>query len=477
MSLEKIFEGKSVDEAIAALKGGEKQVDVLELMKDWNPNKHDIHDINLYPEEKKLKEKASQRFDDKSGKVIDIPAEYENGPPRNRISVPIEQDIVNLHTAFTVGIEPTLDCTPEGEEENLFEAIKAVYKRGKLKYKNKKIVRSWLAETEVAEYWYAEENASFWGRIKDLVGIKPKLSLKSAIWSPFRGDTLYPTFNDHGDMIAFSRGYKKRDENDNEYECFMTLDDTYIVEFENKDGWKEVKNTKHGFDKIPVIYAKRKEALCSSIKPMRVRLEKLLSSYADCIDYHFFPLLMLFGDVEGFLGKGANRAVNLEGEGADAKYLVWQQAPDTVKLEIENLIDLMYSMTQTPRITFDNLKGIGATSGVAFKFMFMAAHMAVENHAEEIGEFFQRRLNFITSALGTINTRFKSASESIDINTEIVPYMIDNLDDKVTTAVKAVEGGIWSRREGILFAGNIDRIDEELKEIEEQTEDAETPSE
>lgn len=46
--------------------------------------------------------------------------------------------------------------------------------------------------------------------------------------------------------------------------------------------------------------------------------------------------------------------------------------------------------------------------------------------------------------------------------------MIDNIDDKVQTAVSAVSGEIWSRREGIMFAGNADRIDEELKEIEEE---------
>ena len=44
--------------------------------------------------------------------------------------------------------------------------------------------------------------------------------------------------------------------------------------------------------------------------------------------------------------------------------------------------------------------------------------------------------------------------------------MIDNVADKVQTAVSAVSGQIWSRREGIVFAGNADRIDEELKEIE-----------
>ena len=46
--------------------------------------------------------------------------------------------------------------------------------------------------------------------------------------------------------------------------------------------------------------------------------------------------------------------------------------------------------------------------------------------------------------------------------------MIDDLNDKVATAVSAVGGGVWSRREGIMFAGNADRIEEELKEIEEE---------
>ncbi len=46
--------------------------------------------------------------------------------------------------------------------------------------------------------------------------------------------------------------------------------------------------------------------------------------------------------------------------------------------------------------------------------------------------------------------------------------MIDDLNDKVSTAVSAVNGGIWSTREGIMFAGNADRIESELKEIKEE---------
>ena len=161
--------------------------------------------------------------------------------------------------------------------------------------------------------------------------------------------------------------------------------------------------------------------------------------------------------------------VKLTGQGADAQYLTWNQVPDTVTFEAETLTNMAYDMANTPRISFETLKGVGKASGTAFRFMFMGAHMSVENHGEVIGEFMQRRVNFIVSALGSINpSEFSKASQTIDIDTELVPYMIDDLDDKVTTAVSAVAGGIWSRREGIMFAGNVDRIDEELKEIEDE---------
>lgn len=100
-------------------------------------------------------------------------------------------------------------------------------------------------------------------------------------------------------------------------------------------------------------------------------------------------------------------------------------------------------MTNTPQISFENLKGSGnALSGSAFRYIFMGAHMAVENHAEEIGLFMQRRVNFLISALGTQNSKLAAPAQTIDVDVNIVPYMIDNLDDKVQTAVTAVDGGI-----------------------------------
>lgn len=447
--------------------------DVVRLYNDWNPNKHEIiTDHEKYPKIRVVTEKGKEVKSQTTGRMTRTDDKVEYKDP-NRISLPLEQDIVNIQTAFTVGTEPSIDCDTDNEsEKSLLSTLKQVLKKNKIKYQNKKIVRSWLSEQEVAEYWYAVKDDGFWAILKRKIASifgksVPEYRLKSTIWSPFRGDTLYPFFDNTGDLVAFSREYKRQELDSTETTVFMTLTSdsiyTWTIE-DNNEGTVE----KHGFSKLPIIYTYRKTAYCDVIRPIRIRIEKLLSAFGDCIDYHFFPILKLFGEVTNFSGTTRNRVVNLQGEKADAAYLTWQQAADPIKLELETLFSRAYSMTNTPQISFENLKGTGnALSGSAFRYVFMGAHMAVENHAEDIGLFMQRRVNFLISALGTQNPRLSEPANTIDVNVEIVPYMIDNIDAKVQTAVTAVDGGIWSRREGVLFAGNADRLDEELKEIED----------
>ena len=479
LNLEEILALPDIGQKINYLKKGRKTElpDRCKLWDDWNPERHEIIvDKEKYPDRKVLDKESEKVFDEKTGKTYEIEAKYKTEPV-NRISIPLEQDIVNIQTAFTVGTEPSMDCIPtDDDEKKLLDAVKAVFKSNKIKYQNKKIVRAWLSEQEAAEYWYVTDDDSFWAKfwkkVKTTFGgkVKPTKKLKSVLWSPFRGDKLYPFFNDEGKMIAFSREYKKKLMDDSEVTCFMTITDKMVYQWDLSKGYEERTPFAHGFPKLPVLYAYCPEPYCKKIKTFRVRLEKLLSNYADCIDYHFFPLLKLIGDVEGFMGKVKDRMVKLTGEGADAQYLTWNQANDTVKFEVETLFEKAYSMTNTPQISFEKLSGAGnALSGVAFDYVFLSTHLQVQNHAEVIGEFLQRRVNFIVSALGSINpSEFNKASETIDISTEVVPYRLDNLEDKVNVAVKAVSGGVWSQRHGVMFAGNIDRIEEEIAEIKEE---------
>ena len=467
---------QDINQKIHYLKKGRKTEipDAVKLYNDWNPNRHEIiTDEEKYPKIKVTLKPEKKYTDPTTGKEHIEPEKKKLVDP-NRIALPIEQDIVNIQTAFTVGTEPTLDCKPEQSEEGLLTALKQVFRKNKIKYQNKKAVRSWLAEQEVAEYWYVVKDDGFWSKLKRKVaGIfgksMPEYRLKSVLWSPFRGDKLYPFFDDNGDLVALSREYKKKGLDDDETQCFMTVTKDMVYQWELDGDWQDKGYFRHNFKKMPIIYMYRPEAYCEKIKTLRIRLEKLLSNYADCIDYHFFPILMLFGDVQQLSGELKNRIVQLTGMSANAQYLTWNQVPETVKFEVETLLSQIYGLTNTPRISFDSLKGTGnAVSGVAFDYVFMSTHLNVENLNEVVGVFMQRRVNFLVSAIGSLNSSLAEASETIDIDVQMQPYRLEDLAEKIDTAIKAKDGELWSQETAISFVGNVDSVIDEVKKIQEE---------
>ena len=449
-----------------------------EDLKTWDPEKHDIMDKEKFPDEKVLVEKGKAVIDPVTKRQIKTEDKYDT-VEINRITLPLEQDITNIQTAFTVGNEPKTICETEDEGElRLLKALKYTFKRNFIKYANKKIVRSWFSEREVAEYWYAAEDTDgFWAKVwrtitKVLTGKErtPQRRPKCVIWSPFRGDELVP-FMENDKMTGFLRGFKQKDDANKEVQCYMCITAEKVYNWrQTAGGWEET-SFKHGCPKLPVDYLWRKDTLTDKITRIRARLEKTLSQYADCIDYHFFPYLVHFGEATNVQGKKRNHQIQVTGSNAKAPmYLTWDQVPDTVKFEVTTDLDLAYSLTGTPRISFDQLKGMTPASGAAFKFYFMGAHMAVENHFEDIGPFLQRRINIVTAFLGALNADLFKPSQTADISVEGDPYMIDNLSEKVTTAVAATGGPVWTKRSGVAFVGNIDNIDEEVKQLEEQEE-------
>lgn len=439
---------------------------VPQIRKDLDPKMHDVMNPEIRKDEIRIIEEEEM---DNSGNVIK--QGRTDKVPVNRIAIPLEQDIVNIHTAFTVGTAPNVECEPQTEDEQaLFKGVKTIERKSKLKYQNRKIVRAWLSETEVCEYWYATPNLTN-------PQVPPKL--RNVIWTPLKGDILYPFFDNSGDFLGCGREYRVTEDNNKLTTFFMFVGNGAVYLWKrNSQEWVNVDGYpfSHGFSKEPILYAYRPKTLTEDIRAIRNRIEVLHSNYADCIDYNFAPKLVAVGELQGVNPKASRGGmVNVE-NGGDLKYLVWSQSPETVRLELETLIETAYSMTNTPRITFDSLKGTGgAISGRAFKFAFMGSHMAVENHAEIIGDFFQRRFNFLASAIGDTHPHLKEASQTIDINVEIVPYMIDNLTERITDAINAT-GGVASLKTGVLLAGLVDedRVNEEVAKIkEEQAKDRE----
>ena len=76
----------------------------IELMKDWDEKQHAVMDEKLRPKRRVMVEDEIRN----ERNEVTKPAKYELRDV-NRISIPIEQDIINIHTAFTVGVEPKME--------------------------------------------------------------------------------------------------------------------------------------------------------------------------------------------------------------------------------------------------------------------------------------------------------------------------------------------------------------------------------
>ena len=100
---------------------------------------------------------------------------------------------------------------------------------------------------------------------------------------------------------------------------------------------------------------------------------------------------------------------------------------------------MIYTITQTPDISFDAVKGIGAVSGIALKLLFMDAHLKVADHQEVFDEYLQRRVNLIKAYIGKFNTKLEREAEDFQVEPVITPYMIRD---------EAAELKIWSDANG-----------------------------
>ena len=60
------------------------------------------------------------------------------------------------------------------------------------------------------------------------------------------------------------------------------------------------------------------------------------------------------------------------------------------------------------------------------------------------------------------------ASQTIDIETEIQPYSIEDIAEKIKNATDACGQPIASLKTGVMMAGLVDNVDDEVREIEEE---------
>ena len=112
--------------------------------------------------------------------------------------------------------------------------------------------------------------------------------------SPAFGDTLYPYFDDSGDMVAFSRAYSHKDNKGVSTDYFETFTDEEHWLWRTNGGGIGAQLV-DGFPKpvaigkIPIVYGYQDKFETEDVDKLIDRLETLLSNFADTNDYHASP--------------------------------------------------------------------------------------------------------------------------------------------------------------------------------------------
>lgn len=417
----------------------------------YDPERHKIHDAVVRP---------YKRVRQSVGGV-----ESDTLKDVSRLSVPFQKIIVDRAAAFLIGegIKLISEIEPDNEaQKTMVEMVKKTWHDNKLDYKTRQLARAWMSETEVAEYWYFQDAKTLWNSMN--LGEYGKFRMRMRIWSASNGDKLYPYFDEYGDMLAFARAYKLEKK-----EYMDVLTDERIQTYRKDGTWTNIKDDANQLEKIPVVYYTRPLPEWYDVQHLIERFETMISNFADQNDYFASPIILLKGVVQGFADKGdSGKMLQLE-EDADARYLTWDQAPAAIETEKNMLQELIMSLTQTPDISFMQMKGIGALAGVAIRLMFMDAKLKCMKHEEEFGEGIQRRINIIKAGMSKINIPIESA-ESMTISPEFQFYMPQNDQEIINTLITATGNKqIMSQETAVEnnpFTVNTEREMEMIKENE-----------
>lgn len=358
----------------------------------------------------------------------------------SKISLPFPKKIVRARTHFMFGGKMTISSKETGEGLNTF---KEVWDES-LKMQNvlKKLARTCMKETKAAVIFYPAPA---------IVDGKNVVKLRSKVLDNSCGE-FYPHFDDMGDMDAFIYKFKTTDIDDKPVEkvTIYTAEKTITYSKQGGSAWDvdEKGNQANLFGKIPVVYVEQDDPEWESVATMIDNFENRMSRLADTNDYFSEPLLKIFGKVSKMPGKDEVGRVlefpmyedDVSGKQihGDADYATWDQVPESVKLEMETSWDAIFSMTSTPDLSFNNIKGIGNVSGVAMELMFMDAFMAREEKMEIFDPALKRCISVVLAGMQNITSiKFRSDAslENIDVQfSGSLPQDVSNFIDSLVTA-------------------------------------------
>jgi len=379
-----------------------------------------------------------------------------------------QKKIVTTACAFEVGAPVTL--IPE-KANLLSDEVLKLWEENRIDAKILSAKTIQKSQTECALQFYMAKTTNL--ENKEFNTIKVKLLTNEE-------GRMAPYFDITGDMVGFTWSFTSKNAEDKDVKNVWVFTKKVCYKCNDSVGGKltVIENLPHGFDKIPIVYLSQDVAEWDDVEALIDRYETGLSKLGASNDYSGYPLLKLYGTVANMPdrnedGKTLNFPMkevdDVSGKTihGDAEFLTNNNAPESVKLEMETLESLIYSLSATPNLSFDNLKGsVGNISGVAIKLLFLDSIIKASMNEGENRTMIQRIIKLLISGIATTtNTALASNVKDTIIKVQFNSILPDDLQTAVTVVSAAKNAGIMSVKTAIEYIGMNTNTEEEMKMI------------
>jgi hypothetical protein len=452
MTIEEILQsGGSAEQIITALK--EKTIIVpvwggrYGLEREYDPRKHPVMNKGAYP---------------------DIVTE-QGVQPVTRITCDLQRLATKRMTELICGIPVKRVYKPENDRQKEVAAfIEAIYDRNRIDSVNVDRCNMLFAGCEVMTLWYAIEQPNV------LYGRNTQLKLRCRNFSPMLGDDLYPLFDEYGDMIAMSIGYRRKVAKKT-VDFFDAYTATKHIKWSTESGqWAEVENEDITLGKIPAVYSCRPAPIWEDTSKTVYEIEWAMSRNGNYLRENSKPLFIVFADDVITYGNEKSpdkefRSVMQYPKGSTAGYVTWSQAIENLKFYVEQLRSLFFTQLQLPDWSYDKMSQ-QALSGESRKQMFIDAQLKVKDESGRLIEMFDREMNVIKSfAKVMLGDAYTADIEALKVDTQITPFAITDEADTIKNLMNANGGEpIMSQRESIERYGQSEDVERTMKEIADQ---------
>lgn len=443
-----------------------------ELEKEFNPQKHPVMDKTEYPDITLYEERASTSAFDEFGnpKMIKVATGVEKV---SRVTYALQSLAVKRTTELCFGIPVKRQYSPQNDrQKQIADYIEKIFRRNHIDTVNIERGRRLFASCEIMTLWYTvqQENNSY--------GFNSKLKLRCVTYSPMEGDSLYPLFDELGDLVALSVAYTRKVENV-EVQYFDTYTADKHLRWSNEGtvnatSMHIVLNEDITIGKIPAVYMFRPSPVWENTSWMVYEMEWAVSRNGNYLRKNSRPILAAFLDEEVAFGKSpstdrAFRDVVQYPPGSRLEYVTWNQAIENLRYYVNELRQMFFTQLQLPDWSYENMK-TSPMSGEARKQLFIDCHLKVKDESGRWLEFFDREINVVKAYLKTMLPQdWSSDIDALAVENIITPFTITSDADNVNILVNATGGKqLMSQGTAVRKLGMVDNPEEELAAIQQE---------